>query len=297
MVGSTISHAPPDYKCPFCATAAGAEPEYTAWRDAHVLVADLQKLVLEQPRPCAGDSAGAPREHLRAARRPGGPHCPHGAPRRQRHAPRVPLRRRDRAPEQRAGRRPGRLAPAHPRDPSSRGETTCAARASAGRMMPSAPATRCSCVKASLRSIRWMARHDGAEDQRRTSKQVPKPQLASSTRSPGRSARPSTTQATKESVRSEKRWCASMRVVDAMCPSTAHAARRRRQGAGCSRTRSRAPRSRRPRLTVAKASTAEAHPLRTSVSPPRAARLSPWPRHRWLQAATASHDALPHDRR
>ena len=38
MVGSTISHAPPDYNCPFCATAAGAEPEFTAWRDAHVLV-------------------------------------------------------------------------------------------------------------------------------------------------------------------------------------------------------------------------------------------------------------------
>ena len=38
MVGSTISHAPSDYNCPFCAVAAGAEPEFTAWRDAHVLV-------------------------------------------------------------------------------------------------------------------------------------------------------------------------------------------------------------------------------------------------------------------
>ena len=34
----TVSHAPPDYNCPFCATAAGAEPEFTAWRDAYVLV-------------------------------------------------------------------------------------------------------------------------------------------------------------------------------------------------------------------------------------------------------------------
>ena len=38
MSSLTISHAPPDYNCPFCATAAGAEPEFTAWRDSHVLV-------------------------------------------------------------------------------------------------------------------------------------------------------------------------------------------------------------------------------------------------------------------
>ena len=34
----TISHAPPAYNCPFCAIAAGAEPEFTAWRDGHVVV-------------------------------------------------------------------------------------------------------------------------------------------------------------------------------------------------------------------------------------------------------------------
>ena len=38
MSSLTISHAPSDYNCPFCAVAAGAEPEFTAWRDAHVLV-------------------------------------------------------------------------------------------------------------------------------------------------------------------------------------------------------------------------------------------------------------------
>lgn len=34
----TVSHAPPGYDCPFCAIAAGAEREFTAWRDAHVVV-------------------------------------------------------------------------------------------------------------------------------------------------------------------------------------------------------------------------------------------------------------------
>ena len=34
----TVSHAPPGYDCPFCAIAAGAEPEFTAWRDAQVVV-------------------------------------------------------------------------------------------------------------------------------------------------------------------------------------------------------------------------------------------------------------------
>ncbi|MCY4112440.1 MAG: HIT family protein [Chloroflexi bacterium] len=34
----TVSHAPPGYDCPFCAIAAGAESEFTAWRDAHVVV-------------------------------------------------------------------------------------------------------------------------------------------------------------------------------------------------------------------------------------------------------------------
>ena len=38
MAEPTVSHAPPDYECPFCAIAAGAEPEFTAWRDEHVLV-------------------------------------------------------------------------------------------------------------------------------------------------------------------------------------------------------------------------------------------------------------------
>ena len=38
MSSPTISHAPPDYDCPFCAHAAGAEPEFTAWRNAHVFV-------------------------------------------------------------------------------------------------------------------------------------------------------------------------------------------------------------------------------------------------------------------
>ena len=38
MAEPTVSHAPPDYECPFCAIASGAEPEFTAWRDEHVLV-------------------------------------------------------------------------------------------------------------------------------------------------------------------------------------------------------------------------------------------------------------------
>ena len=32
------SHAPTGYRCPFCAIAGGAESEFTAWRDEHVLV-------------------------------------------------------------------------------------------------------------------------------------------------------------------------------------------------------------------------------------------------------------------
>ncbi len=32
------SHEPAGYRCPFCAIAAGAESEFTAWRDEHVLV-------------------------------------------------------------------------------------------------------------------------------------------------------------------------------------------------------------------------------------------------------------------
>ena len=32
------SHEPAGYLCPFCTIAAGAEPEFTAWRDDHVLV-------------------------------------------------------------------------------------------------------------------------------------------------------------------------------------------------------------------------------------------------------------------
>ena len=32
------SHEPAGYRCPFCAIAAGAEAEFTAYRDDHVLV-------------------------------------------------------------------------------------------------------------------------------------------------------------------------------------------------------------------------------------------------------------------
>ena len=32
------SHEPAGYRCPFCAIAGGAESEFTAWRDEHVLV-------------------------------------------------------------------------------------------------------------------------------------------------------------------------------------------------------------------------------------------------------------------
>ncbi len=32
------SHEPAGYCCPFCAIAGGAESEFTAWRDEHVLV-------------------------------------------------------------------------------------------------------------------------------------------------------------------------------------------------------------------------------------------------------------------
>ena len=32
------SHKPTGYRCPFCAIAGGAESEFTAWRDEHVLV-------------------------------------------------------------------------------------------------------------------------------------------------------------------------------------------------------------------------------------------------------------------
>ena len=35
---NTISHEPAGYLCPFCAIAAGAEAEFTAYRDDHVLV-------------------------------------------------------------------------------------------------------------------------------------------------------------------------------------------------------------------------------------------------------------------
>ena len=32
------SHKPAGYRCPFCTIAGGAESEFTAWRDEHVLV-------------------------------------------------------------------------------------------------------------------------------------------------------------------------------------------------------------------------------------------------------------------
>ena len=38
MVADPPSHEPTGYRCPFCAIAAGAESEFTAWRDEHVLV-------------------------------------------------------------------------------------------------------------------------------------------------------------------------------------------------------------------------------------------------------------------
>ena len=36
--GDPPSHEPVGYRCPCCAIAAGAESEFTAWRDGHVLV-------------------------------------------------------------------------------------------------------------------------------------------------------------------------------------------------------------------------------------------------------------------
>ena len=38
MLHPAISHAPADYRCPFCALAGGAQGEFTAWRDDHVMV-------------------------------------------------------------------------------------------------------------------------------------------------------------------------------------------------------------------------------------------------------------------
>ena len=32
------SHKPAGYRCPFCTIAGGAESEFTAWRDEHVMV-------------------------------------------------------------------------------------------------------------------------------------------------------------------------------------------------------------------------------------------------------------------
>ena len=38
MPVSAVLHEPPGYACPFCAIAAGAEPEFTAWREERVFV-------------------------------------------------------------------------------------------------------------------------------------------------------------------------------------------------------------------------------------------------------------------
>ena len=38
MLSHPFSHAPADYRCPFCTLAGGAEADFTAWRDDHVMV-------------------------------------------------------------------------------------------------------------------------------------------------------------------------------------------------------------------------------------------------------------------
>ena len=38
MLHPAISHAPADYRCPFCALCGGAQGEFAAWCDDHVMV-------------------------------------------------------------------------------------------------------------------------------------------------------------------------------------------------------------------------------------------------------------------
>lgn len=49
MPRPTISHAPPDYDCPFCRIAAGAESEFTAWRDTDVMVQIANRRAPDSP--------------------------------------------------------------------------------------------------------------------------------------------------------------------------------------------------------------------------------------------------------
>ena len=58
----TISHAPPGYDCPFCAIAAGAESEFTAWRDAHVVVQISTRRAPDSPES-PGNALVIPLEH------------------------------------------------------------------------------------------------------------------------------------------------------------------------------------------------------------------------------------------
>ena len=98
------SHKPTGYRCPFCAIAGGAESEFTAWRDEHVLV----QIALHWSPANPGKALVIPLAHIEniytlpdelagriahMVRRVAGRH-PH----------RVSLRRRDGAAEQRAGR-------------------------------------------------------------------------------------------------------------------------------------------------------------------------------------------------
>ncbi|MCY3783004.1 MAG: HIT family protein [Chloroflexi bacterium] len=57
-----VSHAPPGYDCPFCAIAAGAESEFTAWRDAHVVVQISRRHSPDSPQ-VPGNALVIPRAH------------------------------------------------------------------------------------------------------------------------------------------------------------------------------------------------------------------------------------------
>ena len=61
------SHEPAGYRCPFCAIAGGAESEFTAWRDEHVMVQIALHWNPINPGKALVIPLGAPREHLHAA--------------------------------------------------------------------------------------------------------------------------------------------------------------------------------------------------------------------------------------
>ena len=112
------SHKPAGYRCPFCTIAGGAESEFTAWWDEHVLV----QIALHWNPANPGKALVIPLAHIENVYtlpdELAGRIAHMVAPRGGRHPHRVSLRRRDGAAKQRAGRRPRRLASAHARDPS-----------------------------------------------------------------------------------------------------------------------------------------------------------------------------------